>query len=105
MVGRGLGGACGLVLCYVLGSCLGLCLLMLGGLIMGCTLMMVGGLVGRQRGRSRKEEVETIGSVGESLPLCLSWDEALDSVSPDKARNESEKESLGAGKCVLDGAT
>ena len=65
----------------------------------------VGGLVGRQRGRSRKEEVETIGSVGESLPLCLSWDEALDSVSPDKARNESEKESLGAGKCVLDGAT
>ena len=49
--------------------------------------------------------METIGSVGESLPLCLSWDEALDSVSPDKARHESEKESLGAGKCVLDGAT
>ena len=42
MVGRGLGGACGLVLCYVFGSCLGLCLLMLGCLIVVCTLMMVG---------------------------------------------------------------
>ena len=61
--------------------------------------------MGRQRGRSRKEEVGPIGSFGESLPLCLSWDEALDSVSPSKARNGSEKESLGAGKCVLDGVT
>ena len=61
--------------------------------------------MGRQRGRSRKEEAGPTGSVGESLPLCLSWDEAPDSVSPDKARNRNEKESLGAGKRVLDGVT
>ena len=65
----------------------------------------VGGLVGRQSGRSGKEEAGPIGSFGESLPLCLSWEEALASVSPDKARNGSKKESLGAGKCVLDGVT